>query len=149
MEVNFFALTEMTRLALPVLKRGTNPMLVNLSSIIGHRGVPYNSEYCASKFAVRGFSESIRTELTRHGIDVLVVCPGTTQTEFFDRVIARTGEPTWPEHTPVSAERVAVAIVRAMRRGKAEIIPYGWGRILCWLNRLSPRLMDWVMARYV
>jgi short-subunit dehydrogenase len=149
MEVNFFSLVEMTRQAFPLLRRGTNPMLVNLSSIIGHRGVPYNSEYCASKFAVRGFSESIRTEWTRHGIDVLVVCPGTTQTEFFDRVIERTGQPTWPEHTAVSAERVSQQIVWAMRRGKAEIIPYGWGRILCWLNRLSPRLMDRIMARYV
>jgi len=149
MEVNFFSLVEMTRLAFPLLRRGTNPMLVNLSSIIGHRGVPYNSEYCASKFAVRGFSESIRAEWTRHDIDVLVVCPGTTQTEFFDRVIERTGQPTWPEHTAVSAERVSQQIVWAMRRGKAEIIPYGWGRILCWLNRLSPRLMDRIMARYV
>jgi short-subunit dehydrogenase len=149
MEVNFFALVEMTRLALPLLKRGTTPMVVNLSSIIGHRGVPYNTEYCASKFAVRGFSESLRTELTRHGIDVLVVCPGTTETEFFDRVIARTGEPTWPAHTPVSSERVACAMVAAMRRGRAEIIPYGWGKVLCWLNRFSPRLMDFIMARYV
>jgi short-subunit dehydrogenase len=149
MEVNFFSLVEMTRLALPLLRRGTNPMLVNISSIIGHRGVPYNSEYCASKFAVRGFSESIRAELTRHGIDVLVVCPGTTETEFFDQVVQRTGEPTWPEHTAVSAEHVARQIVRAMRRGSREIIPYGWGKILCWLNRLSPRLMDRVMARYV
>lgn len=149
MEVNFFSLVEMTRLALPLLRRGTNPMLVNISSIVGHRGVPYNSEYCASKFAVRGFSESIRAELTRHGIDVLVVCPGTTETEFFDRVIQRTGEPTWPEHTAVPAEKVARQTVRAMRRGAAEIIPYGWGRVLCWLNRLSPRLMDHVMSRYV
>lgn len=149
MEVNFFALVEMTRLALPLLKRGTNPMLVNISSIIGHRGVPYNTEYCASKFAVRGFSESLRAELTRQGIDVLVVCPGTTDTEFFERVIDRTGEPTWPEHSAVSAEQVAQQTVRAIRRGSREIIPYGWGRILCWLNRLSPRLMDRVMARYV
>ena len=45
METNFFALVEMTRLALPLLRRGVKPMLVNVSSILGHRGVPYNSEY--------------------------------------------------------------------------------------------------------
>ena len=87
MEVNFFALVEMTRLALPLLKQGVNPIVVNVSSILGHRGVPHSSEYSASKFAVQGFSESIRAEFARLGIDVLVVSPGTTETEFFDRVI--------------------------------------------------------------
>ena len=91
MEVNFFALVEMTRLALPLLKQGNRPIVVNISSILGHRGVPYNSEYAASKFAVCGFSESVRAEWAAAGIDVLVVSPGTTDTEFFDKVIARTG----------------------------------------------------------
>ena len=61
MEVNFFALVEMTRLALPLLKQGRRPIVVNVGSILGHRGVPHSSEYAASKFAVHGFSESLRT----------------------------------------------------------------------------------------
>ena len=71
---------------------GVKPIVVNVSSILGHRGVPYSSEYCASKFAVQGFSEAIRAEFTQLGIDVLVVSPGTTETEFFDRVIEQHGE---------------------------------------------------------
>ena len=149
MEVNFFALVEMIRLALPLLKQGVNPIVVNVSSILGHRGVPHSSEYSASKFAVQGFSEAIRAEFTRLGIDVLVVSPGTTETEFFDRVIEKTAEPNWPKHRPVSAGSVAREIVRAIRAGRHEIIPYRWGRVLCWLNRLSPRLVDGLMARYV
>jgi short-subunit dehydrogenase len=149
MEVNFFALVEMTRLAIPLLKQGHNPIVVNVSSILGHRGVPYSSEYSASKCAVHGFSDAIRAEFTRLGIDVLVISPGTTQTEFFDSVVERVGEPTWPEHTAVTAEEVARKAVRAIRTGRHEIIPYGWGKVLCWLNRLSPRLMDRIMARYV
>ncbi len=148
MEVNFFALVEMTRLALPLLKESRRAMIVNVGSILGHRGVPHNSEYAASKFAVQGFSESIRAELIPHKIDVLVVSPGTTETEFFDSVIERTGEPSWPKHKAVSADAVARATVRAIRLGKHEIIPYGWGKVFCWLNRLSPRLMDRLMARY-
>ena len=148
MEVNFFSLVEMTRQALPLLKQGIRPIIVNISSILGHRGTPHNSEYCASKFAVQGFSESIRTELVRHPIDVLVVSPGTTETEFFDSVIERTGAPSWPEHAAVTAATVAKQTVRAMRLGRHEIIPYRWGRVLCWLNRLSPRLVDRIMARY-
>ena len=148
MEVNFFALVEMTRLALPLLKQGKRPIVVNVSSILGHRGVPHNSEYAASKFAVRGFSESVRAEWAAAGIDVLVVSPGTTETEFFDRVIEHTA-PAWPEHAAVTAECVARQAVRAIRRGRHEIIPYRWGKLLSWLNRLSPRLVDALMARYV
>ena len=149
MEVNFFALVEMTRAALPALKKGTHPIVVNVSSILGHRGVPHNSEYSASKFAVQGFSEAIRAEFARDGIDVLVVSPGTTETEFFDKVIEHTGEPSWPDHAPVSAAEVARRTVRAIRHGRHEIMPYRWGKVLCWLNRLSPRLVDWLMTRYV
>jgi short-subunit dehydrogenase len=147
-EVNFFALVELTRLALPLLKKGVRPMVVNVSSILGHRAVPHSSEYSASKFAVQGFSEAIRAEFHRHGIDVLVVSPGTTETEFFDSVLERTGEPAWPKHTPISSEEVARRIVEAMRRGKHEIIPYFPGKLLCWLNRLSPRLMDGYLSRF-
>jgi short-subunit dehydrogenase len=149
MEVNFFALVEMTRLALPLLKDGKRPIVVNVSSILGHRGVPYNSEYAASKFAVHGFSESVRAEWAAAGIDVLVVSPGTTETEFFDKVISRTGAPPWPEHAAVTAAWVARQVVRAIRQGRHEIIPYRWGKLLNWLNRLSPRLVDGIMARYV
>ena len=104
-------------LALPLLKQGSRPIIVNISSILGHRGVPYNSGYCATKFAVQGFSESIRAEFTRLGIDVLVVSPGTTETEFFDSVLEHTAKPGWPEHKPVSAAAVARQTVRAIRRG--------------------------------
>lgn len=148
MDVNFFALVEMTRLALPLLKQGKNPILVNVSSILGHRGVPYSTEYCASKFAVQGFSEALRAELARDGVDVLVVSPGTTKTEFFDSVLEKTDEPRWPTHGAVPAEYVARKTVQAMRSGRHEIIPFGWGKVLCLLNRLAPGLMDRVMARY-
>jgi short-subunit dehydrogenase len=147
-EVNFFALVELTRLALPFLKKGVRPMIVNVSSILGHRAVPHNSEYSASKFAVQGFSEAIRAELARHGIDVLVVSPGTTETEFFESVVEHTGEPAWPKHTPISPEEVARRIAAAIRQGKHEIIPYFPGKLLCWLNRLSPAFMDRYLSRY-
>jgi short-subunit dehydrogenase len=152
MEVNFFALVEMTRIALPLLKQGRHPIIVNISSILGRRGVPHNSEYAASKFAVHGFSESIRAELAGHppgrGIDVLVVCPGTTDTEFFDQVLESKGGPKWPEHKAVSAEAVARSVVRGIRRGSHEITPYFWGKVLVMLNRVSPWFVDKLMARY-
>jgi short-subunit dehydrogenase len=149
MEVNFFALVEMTRIALPLLKNGKTPIIVNVSSILGQRGVPHNSEYSASKFAVHGFSESVRAEFHKLGIDVLVVSPGTTETEFFDSVLENTTKPNWPEHKAVSAASVARETVKAIRQGRHEIIPYHWGRLLCWLNRICPGLVDYLMTRYV
>ncbi len=148
MEVNFFALVEMTRAALPLLRQGRRPIIVNISSILGRRGVPHNSEYAASKFAVHGFSESIRAEFSAAGIDVLVVSPGTTDTEFFDQVLESKGGPKWPQHAAVSAETVAQATVRAIRRGNHEITPYLWGKVLVLLNRISPWLVDKLMDRY-
>lgn len=148
MELNFFALVEMTRLALPVLSAGLRPMIVNVGSILGRRGSPRSSEYCASKFAVQGFSESLRAELASKGIDVLMVNPGTTESEFMDRLIEKKGDTTWTEQPKTPAADVARATIAAMRKGKHEIIPNARGRLLCWLNRLSPRAIDALMARY-
>jgi short-subunit dehydrogenase len=148
MEVNFFALAELTRLALPQLKQGVRPMIVNISSVLGHRAVPRSSEYCASKFAVQGFSESLRVELAPHGVDVLVVCPGLTQTEFTASSIDQVKKPDWPQHPGVPAEYVARKTVQAMRSGLREIMPFGWGKVLCLMNSIAPSLVDRFLNRY-
>lgn len=148
MEVNFFALAEMTRQALPLLSRGERPLVINISSILGHRGIPYQVEYCASKFAVRGFSEALRPELKRLGIDLLVVSPGTTDSEFFEHLLENKGEMPWGRQPGVSPEYVATRVVRAIGTRKHEIIPSTRGTLLVWLNRLCPRLVDAWLSRY-
>jgi short-subunit dehydrogenase len=148
MEVNFFALVEMTRASLPLLRQGRSGLVVNVASILGHRGVPRTSEYCASKFAVRGFSESLRAELASQNIDVLVVSPGTTESEFATSLIERKGEMAWPEQPAVPAAVVAAQTVRAMHLGLHEIIPNRRGRLLVLLNRLAPRFLDRCIERY-
>jgi short-subunit dehydrogenase len=149
MEVNFFAPVEMMRLALPLLKQGVKPIVVNVSSIVGHRGIPHRSDYSASKFAMQGFSEAIRAEFAPLGIDVMVVSPGTTETEFFDSEIDRSSQPKWPALKPVSAAKVAKSIVRGIRCGRHEIIPSGYAQFLFWLNRVSPGLVDRMLANFV
>lgn len=149
MEVNFFAMAELTRESVPLLVQGRKPLIVNIGSILGHRGIPLQVEYCASKFAVRGFSEAIRPELTRLGIDLLLVSPGTTETEFFEHLLDKVTEMPWRRHRGMPAARVARQIVRAMRAGRHEIIPGGRGKLLVWLNRLCPRAVDAWMERYM
>jgi short-subunit dehydrogenase len=147
-ELNFFAAAELVRESLPLLQQGRQPIVVNIGSILGHRATPRNSEYCASKFALRGLTESLRAELGQSGIDVLLVSPGTTESEFYEHVINPTEKQPWPEQRGVSAVKVAKSVVRAIRLGKREIIPSFRGRLLVWLNRLAPALVDRLMRRY-
>jgi short-subunit dehydrogenase len=147
MELNFFAAAELTRLALPLLRRGESPAIVNVGSIIGHRGLPLNSEYAASKFALRGWTESLRAELAADGIDVLLVSPGTTETEFFDHLVAKRADLPWGESTAIPAAAVAEQTVRALERGRHEIFPNWRGRALVYANRLAPGLIDRVIAK--
>ncbi len=148
MEVNFFAYTELTRLALPWLEKGRDPMIVNVGSILGHRGIPHNSEYCASKFALRGWSEAIRPELARKHIDLLLVSPGTTETEFFDHLLARHGDTPWRKQKGIPSAQVAQQIILAIKRRRREIFPNRRGRALVLLNRFFPWLVDKIANRY-
>jgi short-subunit dehydrogenase len=147
-EVNFFATTELTRLALPQLLKGKSSMVVNVSSILGRRAIPGCTEYCASKFAMAGWSEGLRAELSQKGIHVLLVCPGRIQTNFQQNLIEDKIRFGWQNHGQMSAERCAQLIVAAMRRRKNELTTTAQGKLLVWLNRLSPRLVDGLMSRY-
>ncbi|HEX6961814.1 MAG TPA: SDR family NAD(P)-dependent oxidoreductase [Lacipirellula sp.] len=147
MEVNFFAAAELTRQALPLLRQGAQPAIVSIGSILGHRAAPLNSEYAASKFALRGWSEALRAELAGEGIGVLLVSPGTTETEFFDHLLAKHGDLPWGKAKGIPAAAVAEQTVRALERGRREIFPNWRGRALVVANRLLPGVVDRVMTR--
>jgi short-subunit dehydrogenase len=148
MEVNFFAPVELIREALPMLRKGVRPIVVNIGSILGRRGSPHKSEYSASKFAIHGFSEAVRPELARLGIDVLVVAAGPTETEHFDVLLEGTAKLPWGDPPRQPADQVARAIVRGIERGRHEIVTSWRGRLLLLLNRCCPRFVDWIMSRY-
>jgi short-subunit dehydrogenase len=147
MEVNYFAAVELTRQAIPLLRSGNKPAIVNIGSILGHRAAPLNSEYSASKFALRGWSEALRAELAGDGIDVLLVSPGTTDTEFFDHLLVKRDELPWGRVKGIPAAVVAEQILRALGRGRREIFPNWRGRALVIANRLFPGLVDRAMAK--
>lgn len=147
-EVNFFAAVELTRAALPLLCVGKSPLIVNIGSILGHRATPQNSEYCASKFALRGWSESVRPELRRTGIDLLLVSPGTTESDFYANTLSEQKAPPWHNPPPVPASEVARQIVRAMERGSREVIPSWRGKGLVWANRFVPGIVERIMRKW-
>jgi short-subunit dehydrogenase len=148
-EVNFFGLTETTRVFLPMLKQGVRPALVNISSIAGKRGIPARSHYASSKFAVQGFSEAIRAELAKDGIDVLVVCPGLTQTNFSKNMLEQKAKVQLDHLRGMSSEQVAEATLKAIAKGKNETILTGQGRLLVLVSRFFPRLVDYLSKRKV
>lgn len=148
MEVNFFAPLELIRSSVPLLREGARPMIVNVSSVLGHRAVPKKSEYCASKFAMHGFSDALRCELAADEIDVLLVSPSTTSSEFFDKVIDSNSNSPGPASSAMLPNAVARKTVRAIRSGKHEIILTPGGKMLVWLDRLCPPLMNRLISRF-
>ena len=149
MEVNFFGLTETTRVFLPMLKKGIKPAIVNISSIAGKRGIPARSEYSASKFAVQGFSDALRAELAKDGVDVLVICPGFTATNFSQNMIERKALIQYDHLRGMTSEQVAQATLKAIEKGKDEIHLTFQGKLIVLVSKFFPRLADRIARRKV
>jgi short-subunit dehydrogenase len=81
-------------------------------------------------------------------IDVLLVCPSTTRSEFFDNLLEDKERLPWLKFGMMSSEAVARKTVRAIRRGKQEIVLSPGGKLLVWLDRLSPALANRLVARF-
>jgi short-subunit dehydrogenase len=148
-EVNFFGLTETTRVCLPLLKKGRTPAILNISSVAGRRGLPARSDYSASKFAVQGFSEALRSELAKDGIDVLLVNPGLTQTNFSKNMIEQKAKVQLDHLRGMTSEQVASLTLDALARGSNEVTFTLQGRLLLLVNRFFPWFVDMMTRRKV
>jgi short-subunit dehydrogenase len=147
MEVNFFASAELTRAMIPLLQRGHAPVICNISSVLGHCAVPGKSEYCASKFALHGWSDSLRAELAADGIQVTLVSPSTTKSEFFDSLIETGDEQTSRSFGSWTPEKVAQQAFRAIRFRRREVILSLGGKALVYADRFAPSLVAAALAR--
>lgn len=124
METNFFGVVHATQAVLPqMLARGSGT-IVNVSSICGIMGYARMGGYCATKFAITGFTEALRDELLPRGVRVALVCPATTESEFFARA-DRSKMPAAERLLPaLSPERVARAVCDAAEDGRyRRILP--------------------------
>jgi short-subunit dehydrogenase len=141
-EVNFFAPVELTRTLIPLMQQQTAPTIVNIGSVLGHFAATEKSEYCATKFAIHGFTDALYGELANVGIHVLLVSPSTTRSEFFSR--ERTKDAPSPfRFGAMTPAVVAAKTIRAIQAGKREIILSPGGKLSVWLDRIAP----WWMAR--
>lgn len=145
-EVNFFGLIWCTQAVLPCMIRQKRGRIINVSSVAGKRALPHISAYCASKFAVQAFSDSLRMEAAEHGITVSVVCPPRVDTTFHDTPLMRQKGQRMSAPS-ISTESVAAEIVRVARRGSREVVVSFYGKFFVFFHWLSPRLLDWIMKR--
>ncbi|MGD0053098.1 MAG: SDR family NAD(P)-dependent oxidoreductase [Vulcanimicrobiaceae bacterium] len=158
MGVNFWGVVYGTKAFLPTLVTRPEAAIVNLSSLFGLWAPPGQSAYAASKFAVRGFSESLRAELTGTNVRVLTVHPGGVKTAIAARSrVARAADQARAtrlsavfdrEFLTLPAETAAAAIVTGLQRGQERILIGADARRIDLLTRLFPvRAPRWLVAR--
>lgn len=148
-EVNFFGTAETIRAFLPTLKKGVTPAIVNISSVVGRRALPARGLYSASKFAVQGFSEAIRAELTKDGIDVIVVNPGLTKTNFSKNMLEAKARMPMDHMRGMTSEEVAEATLKALAAGTPEVTLTLRGNLLVAFTRFAPWVIDYFAKRKV
>ena len=146
MDVNFFGTVYCSKFALPYLLK-TKGSLVGVISIAGYVGLPGRTGYSASKFAIRGFLDTVRIENLKKGLHVLVAAPGFTASEV--RKVALTNDGTQQGETPrdeskmMSAEECAKHIVGAIEKRKRELIlTFTEGKLTVFLGKFFPSLLD-------
>ena len=145
MDINFFGVVYATRSCLPELMRNKGS-IIGISSIAGFRGLPGRTGYSASKFALNGFLESLRTELLNTGVHVLTACPGFTASNIRKRSLTQDGTAQGAspreEEKMMSAEECAAHIYRATVRRKRTIILTLEGKLVVFLNKWLPSFAD-------
>lgn len=145
MEVNFFGAINIAKAALPALLRAKG-QIVAMSSVAGFCPLPMRTGYVASKYAVRGFFETLRTENRHRGLGVLVVCPSYVDTNIGDNALGGSGGKATHQRAEakgaISADDAARQIVAAAMR-RRDFLPVGKGaRLAHLLSRLAPSLLE-------
>lgn len=145
MDINFWGTVYSTKYALPYIKQAKGS-IVGISSIAGYRGLPARTGYSASKFAMHGFLETLRTELLYSGVHVLLACPGFTASNIRNTALAangqQQGETPREEEKMMSAEEVAERILKATIQRKRDLVMTTQGKLAVWVNKLFPSLAD-------
>ena len=145
MDINFWGSVYCTYYAMGALKasRGT---VVGVSSVAGYRGLPGRAGYSASKFALQGFLEVLRTENLHSGMNIMWVSPGFTASNIRNTALNKDGvaqaETPLDEKKLMSAEAVAAEIIKAITARKRTRVMTTEGKLAVWMNKLFPSLAD-------
>jgi len=144
MQTNYFGMIYCIKNFLPSMIRKKSGHIVNVASVAASIGLPGIASYCASKFAMLGFSEGLKNELKGIGIGITVVSPIMVRTEFFN-------QPSFekiPKYSPISIsdKTVAKAILRAANSPRLEIIVPATARGVIWIKSSLPYLINPILS---
>ncbi len=145
MDINFYGALYATKYCLPEIVKNKGSV-VGISSIAGYRGLPGRTGYSASKFALNGFLEVLRTEYLKRGVHVLTACPGFTSSNIRKSALTKDGsqqgESPRNEEAMMSAEECARHIYRATVNRKRSLVLTTQGKLAIFLNKWMPALAD-------
>lgn len=151
MDINFWGTVYCTKFALDTIleNKGT---IVGVSSVAGYRGLPGRSGYSASKFAVNGWLEALRTELLETGVNVMWVCPGFTKSNIRNVALNKDakpqGESPLNESKLMTAEECARHIIKAIAKRKRTLVLTFTGKETVFMNRFFPALTDKLTRKF-
>jgi len=151
MDINFWGSVYCTKYALPYIIKN-NGTVAAISSIAGYRGLPGRSGYSASKFALQGWMEALRTELLYSGVNVMWVCPGYTKSNIRNAALDKNSQPQretpLDENSLMSPDDVAGHILKAIEKRKRSLVLTAQGKETILLTRLLPEIADKMVYKF-
>ncbi|EPR68493.1 SDR family oxidoreductase [Cyclobacterium qasimii] len=152
MDINFWGTVYATKFCMDEIIKNKGA-IIGVSSINGFRGTPARTAYTASKFAMNGFFESLRTEVMKLGVHVMVVCPGFTASNIRNNALLGDGtsqsESPREEEKMMTAEEVAEAMLTALRKKKRDLVLTNQGKMAVFLNKWIPGIMDKIVYNHM
>ena len=145
MQTNYFGMIYCVKNFLPLMLEKKSGHIVNVASVAASFGLPGIASYCASKFAMLGFSEGLKHELDGTGVGITVVSPIMVKTDFFDHPSFE----KMPKYSPTSlnSKTVAKAIVKASNSSRLEIITPSIVRGAVWLKHTFPYFINPILGK--
>ncbi|HEY9771799.1 MAG TPA: SDR family oxidoreductase [Coleofasciculaceae cyanobacterium] len=139
-QLNIATVVEMTGLFLPLMQQRSSGAIINLSSIAGFQPIPYMSVYAASKAFTLNFSEALWAENKDRGVKILAVCPGPTESNFYDRADFPDSAIVLNSMTMASAAKIVRDALKALDKGQSTLVTGGfYNHLIVNLPRLIPR----------
>jgi short-subunit dehydrogenase len=140
MQLNILALVDLTHRFLPGMQQRHAGSIINLSSVAAFQPMPYFSVYAASKAFVLSFSEALWAENRKYGVRILAVCPGPTETQFFQEAGFPLSLTDMAAQNYTSPEEVVREALTGLERGQSTIVPGSLGnQLIANLSRFLPR----------
>ena len=150
MDTNFYGTVYATKYCLPEILKSKGS-IIGISSINGYRGTPARTAYTASKYAMNGFFESLRTEVMNKGVHILVASPGFTASNIRNGALTAEGksqgESPRDESKMMSSEEVAQAILISTLKRKRDLVLTIQGKLAVFLNKWIPSIMDGIVYK--